>query len=114
MNNNAPQIHQGIFECNRCPGQVFFSQQQLADHLRTSHPQAQIVEAAKNAMPSQSQAPVKKLPVRLTYKYEGNCDCGSNVETLFVEVDGSKKSHVCIAWCPGCKKQLQTRSVPKL
>lgn len=55
--------------------------------------------------------PVKPEPIKLTYKYVGNCPtCGSEVDTLEVDLD----KFVIIAYCQSCHKQLRHKPVAKL
>lgn len=57
----------------------------------------------------------KKIPVSLTYKYVGTCNsCGSQVETILIELDGKKSSQVAVAWCLMCKKKVEERTVTGL
>jgi hypothetical protein len=58
----------------------------------------------------------KPKKVELIYRYQGECEtCLVPVETLEIDVEmGDKVQHVCVAFCPNCKKQLAYRPVKKL
>ena len=51
-----------------------------------------------------------KTPIKLTYRYIGQCLCGAEVDTLEVDVD----KYIVIAYCQSCHKQLVHRPVEKL
>jgi hypothetical protein len=51
-------------------------------------------------------------PIKLTYAYVGNCPhCRSTVKTLEMDVG---KSHVAVAYCTNCDKQLESQNVKRL
>lgn len=105
----------------------FETEEKWKEHMVKFHP----VSVAKNpsAKPKKntrkeskvdvpSQAPaavVEKEPIKLTYKYVGNCEfCGGEIETIELDVGVRTKEHVCLAWCNNCKKKLSQRKVAKL
>jgi hypothetical protein len=77
------------------------------------------MEEAKNTPPPSpkpmQQAPnlskPMQEPVKLTYKYTGNCQCGNGVATLEMDVEGK---HFVIAYCLIEKKQVESRQVVNL
>lgn len=65
---------------------------------------------------TQIDSKVEKGPIVLSYIYKGACPtCNSPVETLEqdIEIDG-KVHHFVLAYCLNCKKQVETKKVPKL
>jgi len=54
---------------------------------------------------------VSRKPVKLTYKYEGECEKGHPVSTLEIDISGS---HHVIAYCTVCKIQCLEREVADL
>lgn len=59
--------------------------------------------------------PQKPEPIKLKYTYTGTCpDCMSRVETLEIELDKRTHKVHAVAFCNGCKKQLEVREVSKL
>jgi hypothetical protein len=92
------------------------SYKQLKKHMKSEH-------IKTDSKPQVTHEPniedtIKNLkqpaPIRLEYNYKGTCpDCASQVETIVLELD--KKTRVTVvAWCPRCKKQLETREEAKL
>ncbi len=55
--------------------------------------------------------PTTIKPIRLTYKYTGDCDKGHGVSTLEMDVE---KKHFVIAFCLQCNMQTESREVVDL
>lgn len=55
--------------------------------------------------------PAEKKPLRLEYKFFGNCSCGAEVETLEVDVGSN---HFVSAFCLAERKQIRTDEAPLL
>ena len=54
----------------------------------------------------------KTIPIKLIYKYEGQCpECRNEVTTLNTEISGKK---VMVAYCTRCNQQLASRTVRRL
>ena len=68
---------------------------------------------AEPLAPLAPSAEVKHLPqpVTLTYKYEGEHDCGNKVSTFELDADGK---HFVICYCLICQKQVESREVANL
>lgn len=59
----------------------------------------------------------EKFSIELKYIYEGRCGCGTPVKTLELDVGSDNlknKSHLVIAYCLNCNKQIKERVVAKL
>lgn len=111
---NLPSINTdgNVLEC--C-GQIFFSRADLNAHKAAVHREQQKAVATKIPDPTPAQLPITvKIPILLTYQYTGTCDCGTNVETLNLDDPHTSSKQALIAWCPICKKQLQTKTVNKI
>ena len=66
--------------------------------------------------PTELPAAPVVAPIGLSYVYTGSCpSCNVAVSTLELDIEVEKaEQHVVVAFCPNCKKQLQTRKVEKL
>jgi hypothetical protein len=102
----------GVFECPAHKMEVFFTQADLNAHIAAYHKQRpKTVAASSTPLGDQSRPQVPPKPIRLTYKFEGECpQCRSGVETLFLNL----AKPMVVAWCPACKKQLELKKVTKL
>jgi hypothetical protein len=73
------------------------------------------IQQLPEAVPNNSPIPA---PIRLTYLYTGHCpDCNLVVNTLELDLTVGKTKeqvHVVAAFCPNCKKQIESREVQRL
>ncbi len=70
------------------------------------------VEIPQAPVMQEKKPEVKKI--ELTYKYTGQCSCGAPIDTIELDVGTKAKEHICVAWCPVCKKEQTQRAVTKL
>lgn len=75
---------------------------------------AEQIEEEKKVVvvPPPPPKPSKPEPIRLKYKYEGQCPkCGGQVETLEIDLENK---YIVSAYCMACKYQIAHRPVKKL
>lgn len=95
--------------CNK----VFNSYEELKKHMQ-EHKKVKKLDQKEPELEKMIGQVAKPAEIKLEYQFKGQCpDCASNVETIVLELD--KKTRVTVvAWCPRCKKQLETREEAKL
>jgi|SRR3990167_9687630 len=96
------------FVCFTCDIQ-FKSMKELGTHSKKAHlqpPEAKVEEAKET--PAWDETP--KKPVKLVYRFEGNCEvCGREPDTIIIAAHS-----MAIAWCPNCKDQLAEKEITPL
>lgn len=107
-----PDIPVGNGAVLECCGQIFFSPADLQAHMVVAH-QDRVKKVETKLEPTVPKV-VVKIPVTLHYQYSGTCDCGTPVETLTIDDPHKASNQALIAWCPSCKKQLQTKTVGRI
>lgn len=79
--------------------------------MEEDHPQAKVVHEEDQEVLTET----KIIPPTLEYVYKGRCStCSSSVETITLEIASVKKNISVVAWCPMCRKQIDSKEVPKI
>lgn len=108
------------FLCPRC-GRSHSSEAEMKECIKRG--QERIVPVIKKEEESETiRRPIKinkpnlePKPIKLEYKYTGDCkDCGNPITTLIIDKPKSKSKQLAIAFCTRCNKQHVVKEVATL
>lgn len=102
-----------LLPCKFC-NKEFPDLESLQDHFEQDHDGTAFTgDMGENSLDIQADIPT--TPLSLEYVYKGKCpSCRTGVETIILDIASVKKNISVVAWCPMCKKQIESKEVPKI
>lgn len=85
--------------------------QQIAEDKKRKEEEIKRLQEVHEKKSQEPEKPKVVKPLELTYKFIGNCDCGSEPKTIMVDVG---EGYYATAYCIPEDKQLQSIKVEKL